>query len=350
MPAHELADLGECCARLLLALADELLGALRVGVDALARKPEVDREPDQSRLRAVVEIALDAAELARLDVEHGRSTLPERLDLAPELAALRRAQQTGHDLAVQSDDDLRQRCGDEQQDHPATGPSDASSTIATGIAREPLEPEGQGQRHERHGPRDTDDDELDDRQREVRPRRRGRRASAPRRRTPHAGCRGCRREAADTGADGSIELTDEYAPALDPGDEPRSFDGERDEHDADPGQQRPSGRSRPGRRRCRRRASPTNSPTMIAPFAYQVVGWIGESRNARSGERAIPGRAKLRSTGDAGRAEPGEDEQQPCRQDDRLDHVRRLKSVDSSALARSHAASRRRRAGRRSRR
>jgi hypothetical protein len=111
----ELTDLSECFACLLLARADEFLGPLGVAIDALAGKPEVDRQHHQSLLRAVVQIALDPAQLARLDIDDGGSALAERLDLAPQRATFGRAQETGHHLALQSDDDLRQGCRDEQQ-------------------------------------------------------------------------------------------------------------------------------------------------------------------------------------------------------------------------------------------
>ena len=75
----------------------------RIGVDALAREAEVDREHDEPLLGAVVEVALDPVQLARLDVEDGRAALAERLDLAPQLAALRGAEQARHDAAVERD-------------------------------------------------------------------------------------------------------------------------------------------------------------------------------------------------------------------------------------------------------
>ena len=66
-PAHQLADLGQRLARLLLALADERLRGGRIGVDPLAREAEIDRQPDQSLLGAVVQVPLDPAQLGRLD-------------------------------------------------------------------------------------------------------------------------------------------------------------------------------------------------------------------------------------------------------------------------------------------
>ena len=43
--------------------------------------------------------------------------------------------------------------------------------------------------------------------------------------------------------------------------------------------------------------NPTTSPRAIAAFAYQVTGWTGDSTNARTGERAIPGRANVAPPG-----------------------------------------------------
>ena len=92
-PADEVAQLGEGLARLLLSLEDELLCRLGIAVDPLAREAEVDGEHDQALLGAVVEVALDPVQLARLDVEDRGTALLERLDLPPKLAALGRAQQ-----------------------------------------------------------------------------------------------------------------------------------------------------------------------------------------------------------------------------------------------------------------
>ena len=96
-PADEVAQLGQRLAGLLLAVEDELLRGGRIGVDPLARQAQVDRQHHQALLGAVVEVALDPVQLARLDVEDGRAALLERLDLAPELAALGGAQEAGDD-------------------------------------------------------------------------------------------------------------------------------------------------------------------------------------------------------------------------------------------------------------
>ena len=108
-PADEVADLGQRLAGLLLALEDELLRRRGIGVDPLAGEAKIDREHHQPLLRAVVEVALDPVQLARLDVEDGRPALSQRLDLAPQLAALGRAEEAGDDAAVEGDHELRQR-------------------------------------------------------------------------------------------------------------------------------------------------------------------------------------------------------------------------------------------------
>ena len=114
-PAHEVADLGEGLARLFLALEDELLGRLGIVVDPLAGQAQVDGQHDQALLGAIVEVALDPVQLARFDVQDRRAALPERLDLAPQLAALRRAQEARHDPAVERHQHLRERRSHGQQ-------------------------------------------------------------------------------------------------------------------------------------------------------------------------------------------------------------------------------------------
>ena len=92
-PADEVADLGEGLARLRLALEDQRLRGRRVGVEALAREAQVDVQHDEPLLGAVVEVALDPVELARLGVEDRRAALAQDLDLAAQLAALGGAEQ-----------------------------------------------------------------------------------------------------------------------------------------------------------------------------------------------------------------------------------------------------------------
>ena len=58
---------------------------------------------------------------------------------------------------------------------------------------------------------------------------------------------------------------------------------------------------------------------MIAPFAYQVAGWIGERTNAWIGERAIPGRANVAPPGIRADASPARISSSPV-EDDRVDH------------------------------
>ena len=128
--------------------------------------------------------------------------------------------------------------------------------------------------------------------------------------------------------DGSVDLADEYAPALDPGDEPGSLDGERDEDHPDPGQQhRQAGRDQGDDGREGER-------TDEQPDDDRAVGVPGGRVDRREQERpkrrtSDPRSSEARSTGDAGRGEPGQDQQQPCHQDDCLDHVP-VKSVDST--------------------
>ncbi len=115
-PTNEVANLGQRLTRLLLPFDDQLLCRCRIRVDPLARETEVDRQHDEALLGTVVEVALDPVEFARFDVEDGRAALPKRLDLAPQLAAFRRAQEAGDDAAVESHDELRQgRCRREQR-------------------------------------------------------------------------------------------------------------------------------------------------------------------------------------------------------------------------------------------
>ena len=114
-PTHEVAQLREGLPCLLLALEDELPCGYRIGVDPLAGEPEIEREHHEALLGAIVEVALDPVQLARLDVDDRRATLLERRDLAPELATLRGADQSGDQSAVKRDDELRQGRGDRQQ-------------------------------------------------------------------------------------------------------------------------------------------------------------------------------------------------------------------------------------------
>ena len=116
--ADQVANLGQGLARLLLAVGEQLLRGGRIGVDPFAGEAEVDGQQHEPLLGAVVQVALDPVELARLDVEDGRPALLERLHLPSELAALRRAEQPGDHRAMEGHDQLGQRCRDREQREP----------------------------------------------------------------------------------------------------------------------------------------------------------------------------------------------------------------------------------------
>ena len=113
--ADEAAQLGQGLLGLGAGLEDQLLRGRRVRVDALARQAQVDRQHHQPLLGAVVEVALDPAQLAGLGVEHRRAALAQGLDLAAQLAGLGGADQPGDHGAVEHRDELRQGRGDRQQ-------------------------------------------------------------------------------------------------------------------------------------------------------------------------------------------------------------------------------------------
>ncbi len=68
--AREVAQLGERALGLLARLADQLHRALGIALEALLGHAEVERERDQPRLRAVVQVALDALQLGGRGVDH----------------------------------------------------------------------------------------------------------------------------------------------------------------------------------------------------------------------------------------------------------------------------------------
>ena len=79
-------------------LCDQLLRALRVGLELLLRHPEAHAERDQPGLRAVVQVALDAAELGVLLLDRAQAGRLERLDAAGEaVAPLTTRDQVVHD-------------------------------------------------------------------------------------------------------------------------------------------------------------------------------------------------------------------------------------------------------------
>ena len=93
--AGQVAQLGERALRLLARLAHELCrAACSPACELLLGAPEVHRDGDDPRLRAVVEVALDPLELQPRGVDRSRAGLLEVLDALLELA-LAGAEQTG---------------------------------------------------------------------------------------------------------------------------------------------------------------------------------------------------------------------------------------------------------------
>ena len=85
---HELAQLGDRGLGALVRGEDQLPRGLRVLVQLLLRESEVDRERDELRLRAVVQVALDPSQLVRLLLRRGGARLGELVHARPELRSL----------------------------------------------------------------------------------------------------------------------------------------------------------------------------------------------------------------------------------------------------------------------
>jgi hypothetical protein len=73
-PAGEVAQLGERDLGVLVRAGQQLRGGLRIGLDPLARHPEVHRQRDETGLRAVVQVALDPAQLDGGGVDRAGAT------------------------------------------------------------------------------------------------------------------------------------------------------------------------------------------------------------------------------------------------------------------------------------
>ena len=72
--------------RLAARLLDELARALGIALEALLGHAEVQRQRDEPRLRAVVQVALDALQLGRGGVDGAGARLGQDLDALLELA------------------------------------------------------------------------------------------------------------------------------------------------------------------------------------------------------------------------------------------------------------------------
>ena len=115
---HERAQLGEREPRLDPRLRDDRLRRGRVGVDPLLRAAEIDRERDEALLGAVVDVALDPAQLRRLRLDRRRPALAESLDVLPQRRRRVDAQEALDHGAVQRDEPPRDRGGDRHEDEP----------------------------------------------------------------------------------------------------------------------------------------------------------------------------------------------------------------------------------------
>ena len=282
-------------AGLLLTFEDELLRGRRVGVDPFAREAEVDVEHDESLLRPVVEVALDAMQLARLDVEDRRTAFLERFDLPAELTALGRAQEPGDDGAVEGQDELGQRRRDREErgaqqrsddDDRAVMPGQRAEQSGEALAGHRVVPERHRQEPERQRPDARDDQELDHDQREV---DRDVEHVPPPVLVGEFGAeelRRGRRGAVDTG--GPAAARD--SPAMTRRRSIRATSREPSIPSAMSSTPTPATRvANPAdamEMRMANAKTPRKKPRPMAAFAYQVAGWMGESRNARMGLRA----------------------------------------------------------------
>src|SRR4029079_4004828 len=229
------------------------------------------------------------------------------------------------DLTVQPDDDLRERRRDEQEEDAGDGCQPDRWQRGTR-----LEPDRQRERAQGQRPGDPDDGGLDDRQREV---DRDVEHVAPARLVGELGTD----DVDDAAAERPIRVgsrlvgfADGHPPALDPGHDARTFDARRDEQEADSREQR----REPGRDKGHDDAERQRRDEWTDDDRADRVPGLRMDRREQEGlERGArdPRSSEGRSTGDPCRAEPGEDEQQPCRQDDRFDPS--ADSVGSSAVA-----------------
>ena len=114
-PAGEVAQLAHRELGLAARLLHELARALGVAVEALLRHAQVEGEGDEPRLRAVVEVALDAVQLGGGGVDGAGARLGQDLDALLELAAAR-AEHDPRQRAAGGRSAAHQRRRDGQQD------------------------------------------------------------------------------------------------------------------------------------------------------------------------------------------------------------------------------------------
>ncbi len=119
----QVADLGQGLAGLVAGVGDEGLGRRRVVIDALGGQPELHGQHDQPLLGAVVQVALDAPQLGRLDIEDGLAADLQGLDPCLQRASLGHAQQPGHDRAMEGHQAAGHDRGHDQEHGPARTPA-----------------------------------------------------------------------------------------------------------------------------------------------------------------------------------------------------------------------------------
>ena len=277
----------------------------RIRVDPLAGEAEVDRQHDEALLGAVVEVALDPVQLARLDVEDRRAALAERLDLAPQLAALARCRAgPTRPPRWSAIDELRQRRGDRQQRErparsgvvtasaswPANGRRNSGSVAVRGVV-----PDRRRQQRQREHPAGADDEHS---------------MNASGRLTPDVEDVAPAALVGELGSQGAQHADPARAAGTGCGDRARRLARRttrqrsmratsREPSIATPSTTTPTPANRSVKpvdaiaARMPNAKMPTKSPSAIAAFAYQVAGWMAreEERPDRTDSRGPAERA-----------------------------------------------------------
>ena len=120
---------------------------------------------------------------------------------------------------------------------------------------------------------------------------------------PRSGRYGCARRAA--------RLAEEHPPPLDPGDQPRALDRDRDEQRRRCRRAAPSARSRRALTMTARRASRRRARGRSPRSRTRSPGGSARGGRRGAGELTIPGRANVAPPGIRAAARPGKDQQQP---------------------------------------